>query len=688
MGEIHYSRVPSGRWEEELYKMKAGGMDLVSAYTIWIHHEEVEGEWDFSGDRDLRKFLQTIKACGLHCILRIGPWAHGEVRNGGFPDWLMQKEKEGQLATRTNDPEYLRYVREFYGKIAEQAKGLLLSDDGPVAMIQIENEYGHVGGRTGEEGEAHMRMLKKLAKEAGLEVPIYTATGWGGAVTGGMLPVMGGYCEAPWDQRLTEIEPSGNYLFTEERNDHNIGSDHGLGVGITFDMEQFPYLTAELGGGLQVTKHRRPVATGRDTEAMTLVKLGSGCNLLGYYMYHGGTNPEGKRTTLQESRETGYPNDLPVKNYDFNAPIREYGQLSDSYRRIRRLSLFLHDFGSDLAQMPYIPQPGNPGKPENRSTLRTAVRCNKKTGAGFLFVNNYVRHYSMPGHSDASLEAFGEDGRTVYAEFGKQDIRDGDYFFYPFRMPLGEHAVLEHARAIPLCILRNAQGEPDTYVFYTKNGVDPDFCVSGDASSVTMLTLSEEEALHAQKITRDGRELLVISEMDLYQREDGTIAGLLRTEETATPEIRVYPSPEQGIFGMEQADANTLRSCESVSNPVSCELTGNMETEDGTDLVLSIHVEGIRKELEEALLILNYEGESAELYQDGRLVADSFYTGQSWEIGLKELAREQEADLIVVIHPLKEDAGIYLEKWPVMKNHAACRLGKTETAAIIRLELK
>ena len=61
-----------------------------------------------------------------------------------------------------------------------------------------------------------MRMLKLFAKEVGLKVPIYTATGWGGAVTGGMLPVMGGYCEAPWDQRLTEIEPSGNYLFTEE----------------------------------------------------------------------------------------------------------------------------------------------------------------------------------------------------------------------------------------------------------------------------------------------------------------------------------------------------------------------------------------------------------------------------------------------------------------------------------------
>ena len=104
MGEIHYSRVEQARWEEELYKMKAGGIDLVSAYTIWIHHEEVENEWDFSGSRDLRAFLKTIQKCGMHCVLRIGPWAHGEVRNGGFPDWLMEKEQKGLLTTRTNDP--------------------------------------------------------------------------------------------------------------------------------------------------------------------------------------------------------------------------------------------------------------------------------------------------------------------------------------------------------------------------------------------------------------------------------------------------------------------------------------------------------------------------------------------------------------------------------------------------------
>ena len=38
--------------------------------------------------------------------------------------------------------------------------------------------------------------------------------------------------------------------------------------------------------------------------------------------------------------------------------------------------------------------------------------------------------------------------------------------FIPSGVPLGERAVLEKARAIPLCMLRNEKGEPDTYVFY------------------------------------------------------------------------------------------------------------------------------------------------------------------------------------------------------------------------------
>lgn len=639
MGEIHYSRVESARWEDELYKMKAGGIDLVSCYTIWIHHEEIEGEWDFTGDRNLRAFLETVQRCGLHCVLRIGPWAHGEVRNGGFPDWLMDKQRAGELQTRTNDPTYLDYVRQFYDQIAAQAAGLYLEDGGPIVMIQIENEYGHCGGLTGEDGEAHMRTLREMAEAAGLHAQIYTATGWGGAVTGGMLPVMGGYCEAPWDQRLTEIEPSGNYLFTEERNDHNIGSDHGLGVGITFDMHQYPYLTAELGGGLQVTKHRRCIASGKDTEAMTLVKLGSGCNLLGYYMYHGGTNPDGRLTTLQESRATGYPNDLPVKSYDFNAPIREYGQLSDTYRRIRRLSLFIHDFGADLARMPYIPQPGNPDRVDDDTSLRTAVRFNEETGAGYYFVNNYVRHYPMQAHAGVEMKAYAADGTTVLAALGTQDIADGDYYFYPFHMPIGAHAILERAQATPLCILHDENGQPYSYVFYTQDGVEPDYQITGELDGITIRTLTEAESRKAQRVVVNSRETLYVTDADLFQRMDGSIRMIQRIE-----------------------------------SPAAVRITDVTRDAESGDLHAHIHVDGITADLDQSLLVIRYEGESAELYLNGHLIADNFYTGQPWETGLQRYAAGDSIDLDVVIHPLHEGAPLYLYEWPELENGEACRI--------------
>ena len=155
MGEIHYSRYPDKYWKEALLRMKAGGVDIVSSYVIWIHHEEIEGEWDFFGNKDLRRFVETIKDCGLTMLLRIGPWIHGEVRNGGFPDWLIQKCPEN----RTNFQPYFDEVKRFYEKIFQQVKGLLLEDGGPIIGIQIENEYGHCGGLCGEEGDFHMKKL-------------------------------------------------------------------------------------------------------------------------------------------------------------------------------------------------------------------------------------------------------------------------------------------------------------------------------------------------------------------------------------------------------------------------------------------------------------------------------------------------------------------------------------------------
>ncbi len=606
MGEIHYSRLGQLSAKEELLKMKAGGVNIASTYCFWNHHEEIRGEFDFSGDRSrsLKDFLQACKEAGIYCFLRIGPWAHGEARYGGFPDWLIELERSGQVRLRSNDEHYLQLVRRFWEQLYVEAQGYFYKDGGPVIGVQIENEYGHVGGLTGEEGNLHMKTLQKMAVEIGFEVPYYTATGWGGAMIGDCLPVMGGYCEAPWDRSVRALDPNPNYLFSKIRNDAMIASDHHLGSGVTFDENQYPYLMAELGGGLQVTGHRRPVATGRDIGAMSLVKLGSGANLLGYYMYHGGTNPAGKLSTLEESTLVGDYNDLPKINYDFNAPIRQYGSISDTYKEIKLLAMFLNSFGDYIAPMEAVI--GGSGEaaslgffvseksdiapadtyndPSDVRHLRWAVRysidgrcgADQGTKAGFVFFNNYQRQLAMDSHKGVE---FVLDG----VKTGLVDIENGEYGFYPFNMSCGDK-LLKYATATPLCKLNTKAGTK--YVFYGKENAQ--FIWEDEPADIVMLT--REQALDAYVVKEDkGYENLVIS--DEYVFSDGL------------------------------------------------------------------------KPLQRKILNISFVGDSLEIYdKNGNLLNDYFYTGQDVKLLLSEGMDPKELEFR--LSPLKSREQVFIEQWP------------------------
>ena len=74
-GEAHFSRINRELWEDEIIKMKAGGLNMIATYIFWIHHEEIEGTFDFSGNKDLRLFLELCKKNHMYVILRIGPLA-------------------------------------------------------------------------------------------------------------------------------------------------------------------------------------------------------------------------------------------------------------------------------------------------------------------------------------------------------------------------------------------------------------------------------------------------------------------------------------------------------------------------------------------------------------------------------------------------------------------------------------
>lgn len=659
MGELHYSRYHEDLWEESLRKMKAAGVTVVSAYVIWIHHEEEEGVFDFSGCRNLRKFVETCKKVGISMFLRVGPWVHGEVRNGGFPDWLQNKEKEG-LVLRSNAEEYMAYVRRYWTEVAKQTEGLFHKDGGPIIGMQIENEYGHVGGLQGEEGEAHIRALTALAKELGMETPFYTATGWGGACIGDLLPVMGGYCEAPWDQRITEIEADENYVFTDERNDALIASDHHVATELTFDVSKYPFLTAELGGGLQVTKHRRPVCHGKDIGGMTLTKLGSGVALLGYYMYHGGSNPKGKFSTLQESRATGYLNDLPEINYDFNAPIRQYGTISENLKELKTMSYFVRDFGYDLA--PLQADIEEKISPEDTHSLRTS--CRHDDTHGYVFVNNYQRRRVMDDHKDVTL--VGKCAEPV--TFPSVDIPSGFYGFYPYNMKLG-NAVLRSALATPMCRLQTK--EKEVFVFY--GDIEPQYQWEREAANV--LTLTRREALDAWKVTLD-QDYLIISDNFVWE-EDGTI----KVTGGKTTEICCYPELTMEVPGFVKKGVRGEyvvyeRIAERKENKVSFVLAEENEETAVYEINVQYGEKGDRLSGQDTLLLFTYSAESMELFVGDEKINDHFYTGQTVPLSLGYFAYPEK--IRIVLHALHENAPIFLETLPEFENGKACKLEKVE----------
>ena len=468
MGEFHYARYPETGWEEELLKMKAGGVQIVSTYIFWIYHEETEGQFDWTAQRDLRRFVQVCAKHGLYVWIRVGPWAHGEVRNGGLPDWLIQK-----CPTRQSDPVYLRYVRRFYEQIGQQTKGLFWKEGGPIIGVQIENEYHERGPGKGPE---HMLTLLRIARDAGLNAPFYTATGWDAAEVPQrqFLPVFGGYADAFWGRSLQELPPNPNYFFTPIRCDENVGDDlHSKRPDIDARFASYPFLTAEMGGGMEMSYHRRIVLTADDVAAMVLVKLGSGVTLYGYYMFHGGTNPDGKRTTLQESQATGYPNDLPVKSYDYQAPLGEFGQVNPSFRDLKIFHLFLDDFGSSLATMTAYSPDRIPAGKSDTATPRVAARFERDHG--FVFINNYQKNYPLPARKNFQVRLKTAAGEMKVPRH-PMEVPSGAYVMWPVNLNLGG-AVLKYSTAQLLCRLK----ELNTYVFFAWPGLPAEFAFGAAA---------------------------------------------------------------------------------------------------------------------------------------------------------------------------------------------------------------
>ncbi|MEJ2544637.1 MAG: beta-galactosidase, partial [Calditrichaceae bacterium] len=374
------------------------------------------------------------------------------------------------LKDRSNHPVYQQYVDRYYCEIANQLKGLLYKDGGPVIGIQLENEYWR-----GQQGESHILWLKQTARKHGLDVPMYTITGWRAASVpkDEVIPLWGGYPAEPWTTHIKKIKTNSNFSFQLPMNDESIGNDLVKPYGnYLVDYTRYPYFTCELGIGNQISEHRRPIIGPLDGLAIAIIKTGSGSNLLGYYVFTGGTNPTGVYTTLEENKEeTGYWNEYPDISYDFQAAIRETGELAPSYYQIKKLHYFLNEFGSDLAPM----LPVLPDDLDAKKALQYAIRA--KNNSAFVFGLNYYRGIQKAEQKDVQFDIKLAEENIIFPSQAV-NIPDSTIFIWPINFNMDD-VLLKYATAQPLCML--ASKDATDWYFIQNHGVQPEFAfaVSG-----------------------------------------------------------------------------------------------------------------------------------------------------------------------------------------------------------------
>ena len=613
MGEVHYSRIPAQEWKTEVRKMKEGGVTMIACYVFWNHIEEIENQFDWSGQRNLRHFLEVCKQESLPVVLRVGPFCHGEARCGGIPDWVVASG----CKLRSEDPLFLKYVERLYRQIFTQVQGLQWKDGGPVIAAQFDNEYGGHG--------SYLMALKQIAVKIGFDLPFYTRTGWPELKSpvpfGEMIPLYGDYADGFWDRSIKET--AGNYYkafnFRQFRGSTAIATEQLGKQEEKNNKDAYPYFTCELGGGMMTSYHRRIYTYPEDAYSMALVKLGSGSNLLGYYMYHGGTNPDGKLTYLNETQKTPVTNynDLPVKTYDFQAPLNEFGQRNPHYFTLRKLHLFMQDWGDVLAPMEAVFPCEQDIKKGDDKNLRWSYRA--KDGKGFVFVNNYERLQNLSAKRGVSLEACG-------VKLPKLNIPAGTMCIFPVNIDGIRYATAQ--------LIAHRDGK--IYMEQIK-GIPTTIAIDGRV---------------LKNLKPKGTEKPVYKNIYLLTSEQA--ARLFLSEEGKTKK------EETAVAFRKVKEAGAPRTITIGVNKVAEEPV-DVDFESAAVYTIDIPQDSSLFTLHSSLLTINYQGDVARLYADGKLIDDNFYNGRPFQYALWRLPKDCH-QLELRILPLQKDMPVYFPR--------------------------
>jgi beta-galactosidase len=296
-GAVHYFRIVPEYWKDRLEKLKSIGCNCVETYVPWNFHEPKEGEFDFSGSKDLVKFINIARELDLYVILRPSPYICAEWEFGGLPAWLL---KDDSMRVRSTYSGFLKAVDKYFSELFKYILPLQITNGGPIIMMQLENEYGSFSN-----DKEYLTAIKDLMIKYGATVPLFTSDGaWMDALDAGTLE---------------GIFPTANFGSRSEEQIKNLEDFmHKNNIqGPLMCMEFWIGWFNNWGG-----EFKRRDSDDAANELDCILSKGH----VNIYMFHGGTN-------FGFYNGCSYHNgiDPQTTTYDYDAPLTEWGSPSDKY---------------------------------------------------------------------------------------------------------------------------------------------------------------------------------------------------------------------------------------------------------------------------------------------------------------------------------------------------------------------
>lgn len=303
---LFYFRIPRALWKERMEQLKAFGYNSIDVYFPWNYHETAEGEWDFSGERDVAAFLAEAAQAGLYVIARPGPYICSEWDGGALPAYLLTKG----LKLRDNDSRFLSYVSGWFDRILPLLKASQWGEGGTVIGLQLDNELDFYDCH---DPKGYISALRDMALNHGITVPLFACAGQGGLLqAAGLAENVVPTCNFYPDNREAEFEQK---------------------------VLHYGKTVAELGYPLLVTETNR---------AHYLLRrlLSCGAKLLGPYLQVSGTDFGFTNAT----NNWGKPLAFMTSDYDFGGMISPEGHIRGEAYEGRLLSRLIAAYGAPLAE--------------------------------------------------------------------------------------------------------------------------------------------------------------------------------------------------------------------------------------------------------------------------------------------------------------------------------------------------